>query len=139
MGAEPKGNDQLLHRRRTLVTFAVVGATVACLLITLAMYLVYDLADPSQALPGISPYRASVSLWILDDGCTVERGDIMGESEARRLHWVVVDLDDTTVYEGMALEPRFRYSAAGSYRVFLKAWVEDAYYAISPTVSIRCP
>lgn len=139
MGANSGMDEQLLRRRRMLVTFAVIGATVACLLMALALALVNDAEDPWADMPADSWPGTSATLSVLADGCTIEHGDIVGTSEARRLTWVVTDLDDTTVFEGMALEPRFRYSAAGTYRVYLKAWVDDAYYAISPTVTIRCP
>ncbi len=139
MSADSGTDEQLLRRRRMVVTYAVIGATVACLLMALALALVNDVADPWADVPAGTWPGAWATLTVLADGCTVEHGEIGGGSEARRLTWVVTDLKDTTVFEGMALESRFRYSGAGSYRVYLKAWVDDAYYAITPTVTIRCP
>jgi hypothetical protein len=83
---------------------------------------------------------ASSEIWVHEDGCTVERSELVGTTPVRNLQWTILDEAGTQVLGRSAEgETQYRYFLAGEYRVYLEAWYDGAYYKISNEVVILCP
>jgi hypothetical protein len=148
-----RGNKNCL-----IITLIVVGlAFLACVVttvLTVAVARSYQgLAPGALEGPGVpgapgtretpeaaGPPDAYVSLRVLSDGCTVERGEVQGTDAVRMLTWVIAGQDGISVLERNAEnEFKFRYFGGGDYTVTVKAWYEGAYWPISATVAVTCP
>lgn len=81
-----------------------------------------------------------ITLSAADDGCHVERTDMLGTSPVRTLTWVISDMDGYVLLERNAEgEYKYGYYRSGNYRVHLKGWYEGRYHPLSDEVLINCP
>lgn len=132
-------------RNKNCLIITVIVVALALLACVTSVILTLVVARSSQGMaPGAleesSAPDAHVSLSVLSDGCSVERGEVQGTDDVRMLTWVIAGQDGISVLERNAEnETRYRYFVSGDYTVTVKAWYEGAYWPISQTVMISCP
>lgn len=117
-----------------LAGWVVMGCLATALILALVLVRPEGKTEKVNEIPD-----ASVQITVASDGCAVERGDVVGESQVRNLTWVINDEQGFTVLERIAEdEYMYRYFQGGHFTVHLKAWYNGQYHAISNEVSIDC-
>jgi hypothetical protein len=111
---------------------------ISICIVVIGLVTYFNISD-SNSSPVNKLQDVTIELRVDNDGCSVIRGDVQGDTEVSLLTWVIQDEDGYSVLERNAEnEYQYRYFVSGTYTVYIKVWYAGAYHQISDEVTIQC-